>query len=171
MRKTLILVLIGISSFCFAQEKSNEALNKILNQDSFNAFDSGYLLTLSAYIPDCGEFGGHNEIIEIKKKQKNLIVTISISDTVCDGTYNMQIKHTSEYPIKESELILIDQYLIKLLKKSFKNTVVSHADYDYSATLTSERDKENIFSRFNIRYWQYGEKWSEFDKLKQILKK
>ncbi|MEL4309176.1 hypothetical protein JMA43_13820 [Joostella sp. CR20] len=168
---TLILVF-GIMTLSFSQEKEENYFD-YLQKHSLGGIENKYVLTLDAYIPDCGEFGGHQELIEIKRIDKKLTAFITIYDKVCDGqtyTNHDKILSKNSYEINDDQVKLIIEYLKKLLESSLKYEMVSHADYEFGAKLDWAEKTDYNFKRLDIRFREYGSKWTEFEKLKSELK-
>lgn len=177
MRLNLILILIfGIVNHSLSHDKE-ESYFDYLQKHSLGGVENKYVLTLDAYdayIPDCGEFGGHQELIEIKRIKKKLTALITIYDKVCDGrtyTNHDKILSKNSYIINDDQVKLIIEYLKKLLELSLKYEMVSHADYEYGAKLDWAEKTDYNFKRLDIRFREYGSKWTEFEKLKSELKK
>lgn len=173
MRINLMLILMfGVVNFSFSQEKEESYFDNLL-KDSLGGVENKYVLTIDAYIPDCGEFGGHQELIEIKRIDKKLTAFITVYDSVCDGqtyTNHDKILSKNSYVINDNHVKSIIEYLKKLLELSLKYEMISHADYEYGAKLDWADKTDYNFKRLDIRFREYGSKWTEFEKLKSELK-
>jgi len=166
------ILLIGFVWSSNAQEKSNYF--EYLQNSPYGGISNKYVLTLDAYIPDCGEFGGHREVIEIRRIDKVLTATIKIYNSSCRKSNKLPDPNKyseKSYTLIEEKLKLLDSYLKSILEQSLRYEMVSHADYEYGAKLDWEEKTDFNFKRLDIKFRQYGDKWNKFEELKTELKK
>ena len=74
MKKHICLLLILFVSFqVFSQKRFPKSeYRKMIEQHPFGSISDRYTLVLTAYFDDCGEFGGHQETIELIRIDKKL---------------------------------------------------------------------------------------------------
>ncbi|MBW1294821.1 hypothetical protein [Aquimarina litoralis] len=173
MRLNLFFILIlGAPFFLFAQKKENYF--DYLQKHSLGGIENKYVLTLSAYLTDCGEFGGHQEKLNIKRIDKKIMGFLTIFETTCSpqGYKNRDnIVSESSFEISEQKVQFIVQYLHKVLENSLKYEMVTHADNEYGVKLDWSEKTDYNFKRIDISFRSFGNKWEEFEKLKIALKK
>jgi hypothetical protein len=140
----------------------------------FSAISKNYTLIFTAFIDDCGEFGGHKETIELKKIDKKFFAEISVHDKNCDGGWDLDnAKKISSviYSVSEKQLSLFYNYLEKLLKKTIKKEMPFHAGKYYFAKLEYNDDAEIKFKQIDLNFHDSNSEWKEFERLKKELKK
>jgi hypothetical protein len=179
MKKHICLILILLTSIQgFSQKKFQRSeYSKYLQNHPFGSISENYTLILTGYFDDCGEFGGHEETIELTRIDKKLTAIVTIYDKSCqDSNYRKpKILESNSYLIEENKLHFFQEYLSKLLTKSLEYYVPFHAGRSYSATLefkksNKEDDDDYNFQRINLIY-NNASNWTEFQSLKSIVEK
>ena len=180
MKKHICLLLILLASFQVFSQKIFEKSEywKMIEQHPFGSISDRYTLVLTGYFDDCGEFGGHEETIELIRIDKKLSAIVTIYDKSCQDTNyaKPKILKTETYLVEESKVENFQEYLNLLMKKSLEYYVPFHAGRTYSAILDfkktdNDEDDEYTFRRLNITYDDTGSNWTEFQKLKSIVEK
>ena len=150
----------------------------MLEKHPFGSISDNYTLMLTGYFDDCGEFGGHEETIELIRIDRKLSAIFTVYDKSCQNTNyaKPKILKTKTYFVEENKVPNFQEYLNKLLIKSLEYYVPFHAGRTYSATLqfrkTDEQNNdENNFRTINLTYYDTGSTWTEFQKLKNIVEK
>lgn len=168
------LVFILLSQLTVAQENSNQEFNfDHLKNHPLGGISEGYQLTLTGYFDDCGEFGGHKEIILLKREDRELIATLTIYEKDCNrrsGYEEIKIIEQKSYKISEGKALLFNEYLEKLLTMSLRQSVPFHAGRHYYATLDF-KGEETRFRNVDLHYHDTGWNWTEFEKLKENIDK
>ena len=140
----------------------------------FSSISDNYTLILTAKIEECGEFGGHQETIELKKINSQLSAIISIYDKNCNGEWRLdeeKILSSKTYQISKEKLILFDNYLGKLITVALKDEVPYHAGSHFSANLQNRTDSNYKNQRIKLYYHDFDNKWVEFENLKKEIVK
>jgi hypothetical protein len=143
---------------------------KILN-NSIEKNPLGFLyqtdtLTLSAMYAECGEFGGHKEVMKIYRNYKREYFLHFIQDSIdldCPNDFEEKaviIKDTTiKINLKHEKLIV--KYLDKLYKRAIEPKFISHSNEYFRATTN--------YSAFSLSTAEPKKDWHEFRKLKQAL--
>ncbi|TYA84246.1 hypothetical protein [Seonamhaeicola marinus] len=172
MRQNIIFILLlGIPCLLFSQK--NEIYFDYLQKHALGGVENKYVLTLSAYLTDCGEFGGHEEKIEIKRNDRQLIGVLTIFETTCgQNGYKNRDKIVSKkaFEISDEKVQLVIQYIHKVLENSLNYEMVTHADNEYGVKLDWSEETDYDFKRIDISFRTYGKGWQAFEKLKSDLK-
>tara|TARA_B110000908_G_C9947841_1_gene311180 strand:- start:32 stop:586 length:555 start_codon:yes stop_codon:yes gene_type:complete len=184
MKKHICLILILLTSIQgFSQKKFQRSeYSKYLQNHPFGSISENYTLVLTGYFDDCGEFGGHEETIELLRIDRKLTAIVNIYDKSCQDTNYAEPKviDSKTYLIEKSKVPFFQEYLTKLLAKSLEEYVPFHAGRTYSAKLEFKKsDKDNDgeieddydFQRINLIFHDNASDWSEFQKLKNIVEK
>jgi hypothetical protein len=180
MKKHICLLLILLVSFqVFSQKRFKKSdYQKMIEQHPLGSISDRYTLVLTGYFDDCGEFGGHEETIELIRIDKKLNAIVTIYDKSCQDTNyeKPKILKTDTYSVEESKVQYFIEYLNKLLSKSLEYDAPFHAGRIYMANLDfkkneDEQDEDYSFRRLKILYYDGGSNWTEFQKLKSIVEK
>jgi hypothetical protein len=149
---------------------------KMIETHPFGSISDRYTLIITGYFDDCGEFGGHEETIELIRIDKKLSAIVTTYDKSCQDTNYAKPKvlETKTYLIGENKVPNFQVYLNKLLAKSLEMSVPFHAGRIYSASLDyrkteEEGDEDYSFKRLNILYYDSASSWTEFQALKSIV--
>ncbi|MBQ4818614.1 hypothetical protein [Aquimarina sp. MMG016] len=179
MRITLITLFI-ISTNVYCQQNKSEILESKSGSEnqSLDKISENTVLTLTAYFPDLGEFGGHEEEILIKRKKNEVLeATILEYNRICNSCEKVE-----ELKVVKNEILSIDKkgekailnYLNKIFLESMKNNhLPSHAMNRYFAKMESHLKLPELdykYTCFTINFEDTNE-WGEFKKLKELLKK
>ncbi|AEE18505.1 hypothetical protein [Dokdonia sp. 4H-3-7-5] len=175
MKKHLLIIftlLVSLQSFSQRKYQKSE-YSKYLEQHPFGSISDNYVLILSGYFDDCGEFGGHEETIELTRIDKKLTAIITVFDNNCSGNTAAKLDAQS-YLVKEATVPLFQDYLNQLLTKSFAYYIPYHAGNTYKATLDFKKTNDNkedddTFKRVHLVYPSVGSKWPAFEKLKHNI--
>ncbi len=158
-----------------AQEKhADDEVWQGLREHPFGSLTNNYTLILGGYFDDCGEFGGHEETIEILRIEGILNGIVTIYDKSCQGKNYPKPKviSTQTYLIDENKVKLIQNYLSKLLIKSLEYDIIYHAGRTYTARMEYRKDDEDDDfrdTRLNLRYNDAYSTWTEFQTMKSIV--
>jgi len=129
-------------------------------------------LILKAYFPDCGEFGGHDEIIIVKKINQKLIATITIYDKVCyDSVDSLKIISQIETDLDTNKVKLIYKYLSLQMNESLQAELFHHANSEYHSYFTLREEQSPLFKRLELICRNSEKIRIEFEKLKVELMK
>jgi hypothetical protein len=178
MKKNFCLLLIFFAGFQVLSQKrfQKSEYQKMIEQHPFGSISDRYTLVLTGYFDDCGEFGGHEETIELLRIDKKLSAIVTIYDKSCQDTNYAKPKtiKTDTSLVEESKVEDFQEYLNLLMKKSLEYYVPFHAGRTYSAILDFKKtddddDDDSTFRRLNITYDDTASNWTEFQKLKSIL--
>jgi hypothetical protein len=167
------------SSQVFSQEElSHREYREMLEEHPFGSITDRFTLTLTGYFDDCGEFGGHEETIELIRIERKLMAIVTIYSESCQSSNYKKPKvvRTKTYPIDENQIAEFQNYLSKLLVKSLELDYPFHAGRHYSAKLDFrkeyyDKDDNYSFERLNLKYHDTGSSWTEFQFLKSIVEK
>ncbi|WP_044200451.1 hypothetical protein [Flammeovirga sp. OC4] len=160
--QTLIFLLISIQAF------------SQIEKHPFGSITDRYILTLKGYFDDCGEFGGHEEVIELFREDQKFKTKITIYSKSCDeNNYPKPKVITSKtYIVSKNKTRYFKRYLKKLMKKSLEFDIPFHAGRKYSARLGFRDSNINDnFERINLSYDDSYNTWTEFQKLKNKFEK
>jgi len=180
MKKHFCLFLILMLSLqVFSQEElSHREYREMIEKHPFGSITDRYTLILTGYFDDCGEFGGHEETIELIRIDRRLMAIVTIYSKSCQSSNYKKPKvvKTKTYPIEENQIAEFQNYLTKLLTKSLELDYPHHAGRQYSAKLDFRKqyyDKDDTYSfeRLNLKYNDTGSTWTEFQSLKSIVEK
>ena len=184
MKKHICLILILLTSIQgFSQKKFQRSeYSKYLQNHHFGSISENYTLLLTGYFDDCGEFGGHEETIELVRIDRKLSAIVTIYEKSCQDTNYAEPKiiESKTYLVEENKIPLFQEYLTKLLIKSLEHYIPFHAGRTYSAKLEfrksdeendEETDEDFSFQRINLIYPDNASNWTEFQKLKKIVEK
>ncbi|WP_405207168.1 hypothetical protein [Aquimarina sp. LLG6339-5] len=170
MKTILLTFFISINVYC-----QGDKLGYInIERRPLDKVSGSTTLTLAARFADYGEFGGHNEKIIIKRKNKVLEASIIEYSKVCTGC----VKQETE-KIEKNEIInltiekenLIVEYLTKLFRKSLELNVFSNGPDTFQASMSTDYKSVGLDYKdvdFTINY--VSDNWNEFKKLKKLLK-
>jgi hypothetical protein len=123
-------------------------------------------LKIMVTISDCGEWGGHHEIICVQKKDSQYFSANLKIDTVsCDKIHEITnrkiIIDTTLQLTKENEKIIID-FVKRLAELYFKEQLYSNAG-DFYKVLDSD-------SSMRIEFWNSGDIYNtNYDKVRDIF--
>lgn len=175
LKKHLLIILtLFISLQSFSQRKYQKSeYSKYLEQHPFGSISENYVLILSGYFDDCGEFGGHRETIELTRIDKKLTAIITIFDNNCNGNTAAKLNSQS-YLVKEATVPLFQDYLNQLLTKSLAYYVPFYAGNTYTAILDFKKindseELDNTFERVHLIHPSVSSKWPAFEKLKHNI--
>jgi len=184
MKKYICLILIlltGIQGFSQRKFQRSE-YSKYLQNHPFGSISENYTLLLTGYFDDCGEFGGHEETIELLRIDRKLRAIVTIYDQSCQETNYAQPKiiESKTYLVEENKVSFFQEYLSNLLTKSLEYYLPFHAGRIYSAKLEFRKSDEDndeetkndySFQRINLIYYDNSSSWTAFQKLKNLLEK
>ena len=180
MKKQLFLFLVLILSLqVFSQEElSHREYREMIEKHPLGSITDRFTLILTGYFDDCGEFGGHEETIELIRLDRKLMAIVTIYSKSCQSSNYKKPKvvKSKTYPIDENKVVYIQEYLKKLMTKSLELDYPHHAGRRYSAKLDFrkkyyEEDKSYSFERLNLVYNDTDSTWTEFQKIKNIVEK
>lgn len=172
MKYIIILILTLLCQLIVAQENADqEFYPDRLKNHPLGAISERYQLTLTGYFDDCGEFGGHKEIIRLKREGKELIATLTIYEKDCNtrsGYEEIKITEQKTYKISDEKVSLFSEYLGKLLTMSLRQSFPFHAGRHYYAVLGFEGE-ETRFRNIDLHYHDTDWSWTEFEKFKENI--
>ncbi|MBW1299035.1 hypothetical protein [Aquimarina litoralis] len=175
--KRLLIILFIITINVYSQQNTSEIPPSKLNSEN-QSLDKvfGYTtLTMTAYIADLGEFGGHKETIVIKRREDKILeATIIEYNKIChscEKKEELKIVKQETFPVKKQDEQIILNYLNKLFLESFNNHVIGHGSNRYSATMESNvklAELELKETHFSIQFEDSTE-WKAFKELKKNI--
>lgn len=120
-------------------------------------------LILRGHFADCGEWGGHHEVIRIYRQDNVLHATYERDTVKCpDPSYfNRRIVESLEGQLDPSKEKRVVAYLQGLTERTFLDEGISHAGDVYVAT------REDM--GFELVYRNYSQNWNGFAELKRSL--
>lgn len=166
---SLLISAIGCSTSNNKENFSTQNFSKkTIKQNPLAFLYQNDTLTLKARFCECGEFGGHKEVIKVFNNYKNESFVRYIRDSInldCPDNFDVNaiiIKDTM-FKINKSKQKEILNYLNKLYKKSIKNYTLEHAlEYFEASTKTN---------RLTLYTAETENKWREFRKIQVQLMK
>ncbi len=135
-------------------EKSGQGLDNLRGSDT---------LILRGHFADCGEWGGHHEVIRIYRQDNALRATYERDTVKCpDPSYfNRRIVESLEGQLDQSMEKRIVAYLQSLTERTFLDEGISNAGDVYAAT------REDM--GLELVYRNYNQNWNGFAELKRSL--
>ena len=155
---------------CSSNRNRTVNLKKIKN-NSIDKNPLGFLyqadtLTLSARYAECGEFGGHEEVMKIYRNYKEESFLQYIKDSIdldCPNGFDENafvIKDTTiRLDLKKEKLLV--KYLDKLYKRSIKAKLIGHSHEVFKAN--------TYYSGLLLSTYETEKDWNEFRRLKLEL--
>ena len=176
MKKHVFLLVIFLSSFQIYSQKEYKSSEyyEMIEKHPFGSISDKYTLIISGFFDDYGEFGGHEETIELIRIEKKLSAIVTIYDMCTQETNYAKPKviKTETYLIDENKVLNFQVFMNELLKKSLEFSAPFHAGKVYSATLGYKNEDGNdkvTSQRIKISYHDSWSTWTEFQKLKNIV--
>lgn len=177
--KIILITLFIISTNVYCQQNTSEILESKSDSESqsLDKISENTILTLTAYFPDLGEFGGHEEKILIRRTDNEILeAKIFEYNQICNSC-----EKTEEPKVVKNEIEVIDKkkeqailnYLSTMFLKSMKNHLPSRAPHKYFAKMESTLklpELEYTNTHFTIQFEDDSE-WVEFKNLKKIITK
>lgn len=165
----LILVQITIGKI-EGQGIDISSLDLECDTSFLGALQGRQYLFLEAYIPECGEFGGHKELIRLKRNKDNKIeATIIIFETICYGySDSIKIKNQDVKVLSDHKIQLVKKYLIRHLMQCLQENQVTHGSFIYKSYFAFENQQIRLPGQLNIVSWDLGN-WCNFMNLKEGL--
>ena len=153
----LASVLVGLFMFSCSQrttEKTDSGLDNLRGSDT---------LVLIGRFADCGEWGGHHEVIKVYRRDNALRATYERDTVKCpDPSYfNRRIVERSEARVDPSMEQHIVAYLKDLAERSFVDEGLNNAGDAFVAT------REGMGLELVCR--NYNQNWKGFVDLKRSL--
>jgi hypothetical protein len=180
MRKLALGLFIGgcslgtlLPSTCMSQQKSTLVVSPkhLLGNLRYDT------LLLAADYSECGEFGGHHEIIKVYMREQEraqmrnspeweslpLTVAWFLDSTQCPQP-RVKFIFKKQRLLKMEDEILIVQYMQALLSENLKDNgmTMSNAGNRYSVRKARKKDVQ-------IDYWDVHHAWNEFEILREKL--
>lgn len=134
MRKIFAVIVIFISFF--ACDKKDQKQNDLKeNNTKSNNYALGTLirwdtLFISARFDECGEWGGHKEILEIFKKEKDIYLNYKRNNVNCnkvDDIYNTKVFSVKEIKLNNQHQNAIKEYVYQLLQNKINEGYHEHS--------------------------------------------
>ncbi len=153
-------VIVTLGLFCLfscsksASEKAVSGLDNVQGSDT---------LILTGRFADCGEWGGHHEVIRIYSQDDVLHATYERDTVKCpDPSYfDRRIVERLNGKLDQAKQQLIVAYLQELTERTFLDEGISHAGDVYVAT------REGM--GLELVYRNYNQNWNGFVELKRSL--
>lgn len=135
-------------------EKSGSGLDNLRGSDT---------LILRGHFADCGEWGGHHEVIRIYRQDNVLHATYERDTMKCpDPSYfDRRIVERLNGKLDQAKQQRVVTYLQELTERSFLDEGISNAGDAYVAT----RERMGL----ELVYRNYHQDWNRFAELKQSL--
>ena len=187
IQKLLLVLITILLQGCETKQKPDYIKNR--SESRIENLDRGDTLFLYASYSECGEFGGHREVVKLflpeldsisARKQDSLYtktlqvprqsrpIAIWLRDTiVCENTAPRRLYQVGRIVISESQGIAIEEYMHRLLTKGLgKQNFESNASNGFAArfySVTSGKDAIQVY------YYDSRQVWDEFSPLRNQL--
>jgi len=165
-----ILLLFSFSEI-FGQNLDSLIIKVEEDTSLFSGINYEYNLILEAYFPDCGEFGGHKEIITVKRIDDKLIGTVIIYSKICNKTDTLKILNTFQKDLNDDNIKHIYKYLNIQMNQSLQEEFFTHANSEYHSYFTLRDENTPMFKRLEIICRNSDKVRKGFDVLKLEMKK
>jgi hypothetical protein len=163
----LTLVCLGLFISCNSpKNNSRNFLNDAIEKNPLGFLYQSDTLTLMANFSECGEFGGHKEMINIfcnHKREYFANYTVDSIDLNCPDRFedNAIIVNDTLFKLTMEDEYVIIEYLDKLYKRGLISKYPSSSN-DYFNAHTK-------YSGLNLTTYEPDEDWFEFEKLTHQL--
>ncbi|MBK9515236.1 MAG: hypothetical protein IPO05_16790 [Flavobacteriales bacterium] len=149
-----VVLLCMFSCSQQAKERTVSGLDNLLANDT---------LVLMGRFSDCGEWGGHHEVIKIFRQVDSLLATYERDTVKCPDPSNIdrRIVERLDAQLDQTKEERIVAYLQELTARSFLAEGGSNAIDDYVATRTD--------GGLEMVYWNFEKNWKGFAELKRSL--
>jgi len=138
MKRIYIIILFVTLEACVNNSLDNNFLSDIKFGDT---------IKLNAYYSECGEWGGHHEIISLYKNHDKLFASYYKDTVFCEGdpNYNRHKVIEKEKEIDNNELKIIDKYCNNLLKEIIKREKIDHFQSNEYYSVTTKDSTYILF--------------------------
>lgn len=156
-RMALVSSVVALCMFSCSQkalEKTGSGLDNLRGSDT---------LVLMGRFADCGEWGGHHEVIKIFRRDNGLLATYERDTVKCpDPSYfDRRIVERLNGKLDQAKQQLVVAYLQELTERTFLDEGISHAGEVYVAV------REGM--GLELVYRNYHQNWNGFVELKRSL--
>ncbi len=160
-----VIVLLTSLSLVISCDKSHNTF-KI----DFDSFDNNTQLTVKSYIhdkSDCGEFGGHEETILVKKKNGELTYYYKRDSTACPREFAIRYKKEVDRPIaltgllSDQKQLLLQEYLDVFFTHQPSWNQISNAIDSYEVELVTE------FRTITFKLSPVENKWNHYKVMRE----
>jgi len=136
MKKIVVIILLSLFSCEKPIFKSNYIEKNDIESDNL---DLGTLikwdtLFLSARFDECGEWGGHKEVIEIFRKDKKVYLNYKRNSIDCnkvDEIYGAKLSLIKEIEISNQHQKNINDYIFQLLQNKINEGYQAHSGNEF----------------------------------------
>jgi hypothetical protein len=154
-----IVMLVALCASCSHEQDVDKArwLDGISGSDT---------LFIKGHFDDCGEWGGHSEIIQVFRTKDGTMHAAYERDTVnCSdpALFNRRVIERNEADLNQEQQALIVSFIQELVERSFEETYGGHAGIAYVVIRTP------LDSRGLRVVYVTGSKWPAFENLKKSL--
>lgn len=136
MKKIVVFILLSLFSCEKPIAKNNHIEKNDLESDNL---DLGTLvkwdtLFLSARFDECGEWGGHKELIEIFRKDKKVYLNYKRNNIDCnkvDEIYGVKLSLIKEIEVSNQHQKSINDYMFQLLQNKINEGPQDHSGNEF----------------------------------------
>jgi hypothetical protein len=156
-RKAFVCSVVALCMFSCSRraiEGPDSGLDNLRGSDT---------LVLMGHFADCGEWGGHHEVIKIFRQDKSLLATYERDTVKCpDPSYfDRRIVDRLDGKLDRTKERLVVAYLQEMVERSFLDEGISNAGDVYVAI------REGM--GLELVYRNYHQNWNGFVELKRSL--
>lgn len=154
-----IVMLVALCASCSHEQD----VDKVLWLDGISGSDT---LFIKGHFDDCGEWGGHSEIIRVFRTREGTMRAKYERDTVnCPdpALFNRRVIERKEADLSEEQQALVVSFTQELVKKSLEGNYFGHAGIAYVV------NRPPLESRGLQVVYVTESKWPAFQSLKKSL--
>lgn len=147
----LLFALLILSSCNRGESQSNEKEKETVLSDSINlsTLIANDTLYISARFDECGEWGGHQEILEIfDGKDKKLYLNYKKNTADCNKVeelYNAKLSVVKKIELNNQHQKAINEYMFKLLKSKLREEFPGHSGKEFGILRTDSTFFINVY--------------------------
>lgn len=162
----VLLLVIGCSDKKY-HEKANSTLPKYSLENILNYNNEDTIFVKSRF-SDCGEWGGHSELIKIYRAEKKLKLTYIKFKVDCDmrdseGSIIQNKEFTRHVLLSNSQQLALMNYMNDLMKFQFLTKEISHSGNSFYLYNTKEDlkiyhygNQPLLLNNYNILMTEFG---------------
>lgn len=156
-RMAFVSSVVALCMFSCSQQSTEKTVSGL---DNLRGSDT---LVLMGRFADCGEWGGHREVIKIFRQENGLLATYERDTVKCpDPSYfDRRIVERLSGELDQAKQQRVVAYLQELTERTFYDEGISNAGDSYTAT----RERMGL----ELVYRNYHQDWKRFAELKLSL--